>query len=266
MINRYFKITLYLIAVFIFCACKNKKKILASNFNYKVFKDSIIKQAETAYDTSNFFDDKSFIPEIDSLDALIIGIDTLLQEDAKFLLQEDSLKSALYHKEIFSKNDKERLRINIISLDSFLVNKNIIPKTDCKGKECLVYAEINKATQTLYLYIVGELTDSFKVSTGIRKRETPNLNLSPRGPILMKYTSKKFPGGNYNHLGNMPYAVFIRGGYAIHGTTTGNFSKLGTRASHGCIRLHPDNAKVFFELVKLAGLSQTWVTIKDSLP
>jgi lipoprotein-anchoring transpeptidase ErfK/SrfK len=61
----------------------------------------------------------------------------------------------------------------------------------------------------------------------------------------------------------MPYAVFIRGGYAIHGTTPGNFSKLGTRASHGCIRLHPDNAKLFNELVKRVGLENTWVKIME---
>jgi hypothetical protein len=256
----------YLLIFLFFSACNNKKKVLANNFDYKIFKDSIIKQAETTSDTSNFFDDKNFIPSTDSLDSLIIGIDTLLHKDATLLLQEDSIKNTLNYQEIFTQNDKEGLKLNIISLDSFLVNRNITPKTDCKGKECLIYAQIIKSSQTLYLYIAGELTDSFKVSTGIKKRETPNLNISPKGPILMKYTSKKFPGGNYKHLGNMPYAVFVRGGYAIHGTTTGNFSKLGTRASHGCIRLHPDNAKIFYELVKLAGLNQTWVTIKDSLP
>ena len=63
----------------------------------------------------------------------------------------------------------------------------------------------------------------------------------------------------------MPYAVFLQGGYAIHGTTMGNFLKLGTKASHGCIRLHPDNAKVFNALVKTVGLQETWISIKDSL-
>ena len=67
-------------------------------------------------------------------------------------------------------------------------------------------------------------------------------------------------------MGNMPYVVFIRGGYAIHGTTPGNFAKLGTPASHGCIRLHPVNARIFYELVKLTGLADTWITVKDSLP
>jgi lipoprotein-anchoring transpeptidase ErfK/SrfK len=66
-------------------------------------------------------------------------------------------------------------------------------------------------------------------------------------------------------LGNMPYAVFIKGGYAIHGTTPGNYSKPGTVASHGYKRLHPDNAIVLYELIKLIGLSDTWESAGDSL-
>lgn len=265
MASKFLNVCISLTVLLFFFACQHKSKVLANNFNYKAFKDSIVKQKETTDDTINIFDNKSFIPSADSLNAFIIEIDTLLHEDARLLLQEDSLKKTLNYKEKFTQNDKASLQLNIISLDSFLKNKNSTPLPDCKGKDCTVFAEIDKSSQTLYLFIAGELIDSFRVSTGIKKRETPNLDLSPHGPILMKYTSKKFPGGNYNHLGNMPYAVFLRGGYAIHGTTTGNFSKLGTRASHGCIRLHPDNAKVFYELVKLAGLSQTWVSIKDSL-
>jgi lipoprotein-anchoring transpeptidase ErfK/SrfK len=118
----------------------------------------------------------------------------------------------------------------------------------------------------MYVYLLGELKDSFKVSTGLANRyETPEMSLQPYGPVLTKYSSKTFPGGNYKGLGNMPYAVFLQNGYAIHGTTIGNFSKLGNRASHGCVRLHPDNAKVFNALVKTVGLANTWVSIRDSL-
>jgi lipoprotein-anchoring transpeptidase ErfK/SrfK len=80
--------------------------------------------------------------------------------------------------------------------------------------------------------------------------------------MYKKYTSKKFPGGNYMGLGNMPYVIFIKGGYAIHGTTPGNFNKLGRVASHGCIRLHPNNAKVFYDLIKTVGAHNTWITVE----
>ena len=46
----------------------------------------------------------------------------------------------------------------------------------------------------------------------------------------------------------MPYSIFFNGGYAIHGSY--EISHLGRPASHGCIRLHPENAAVLFELVK----------------
>lgn len=73
---------------------------------------------------------------------------------------------------------------------------------------------------------------------------------------------RRIPGGDYNGLGNMPYAVFIRGGYAIHGTIAANWSKLGTPASKGCIRLHPDNGFIFNRLVRASGVAQAWVSVE----
>lgn len=133
---------------------------------------------------------------------------------------------------------------------------------DCTKGGCGVYAEVDKSEQTMSVYVEGELMYSFMVSTGRRGHETPNLDQRPAGPVYEKYTSRKYPEGDYQGMGNMPYAVFIRGGYAIHGTTPGSFSKLGKKASHGCIRLHPDDARVFYDLVNENGLANTWVTIK----
>jgi lipoprotein-anchoring transpeptidase ErfK/SrfK len=42
----------------------------------------------------------------------------------------------------------------------------------------------------------------------------------------------------------MPYSVFFRGGYAVHGTSY--VKQLGRPASHGCVRLpHAFAAKLF---------------------
>jgi hypothetical protein len=46
----------------------------------------------------------------------------------------------------------------------------------------------------------------------------------------------------------MPYSIFFNEGYAIHGSY--EISHLGRPASHGCIRLRPENAAVLFALVK----------------
>ena len=93
----------------------------------------------------------------------------------------------------------------------------------CRESECRLFVHVNKSKQTLYLHIDGVLTDSFSVSTGKGVHETPDINTRPSGPMYKKYTSRKYPGGNYQGLGNMPYVVFVKGGYAIHGTTPGNF-------------------------------------------
>jgi lipoprotein-anchoring transpeptidase ErfK/SrfK len=61
------------------------------------------------------------------------------------------------------------------------------------------------------------------------------------------------------HMSPMPYSIFFRGGYAIHGTY--ETRHLGARASHGCIRLSPGHAAALFSLVRGAGLGRTRISI-----
>jgi len=139
-----------------------------------------------------------------------------------------------------------------------------LPKPgECRKDSCGVFAEVDKSDQLMHVYVSGELLYSFAISSGKSGHETPDFDLRPSGPLYKKYTSTKYPEGDYQGLGNMPYAVFLRSGYAIHGTTPGRFKKLGTAASHGCIRLHPDDAKTFYELVSSVGVKNTWVTVHD---
>jgi lipoprotein-anchoring transpeptidase ErfK/SrfK len=55
----------------------------------------------------------------------------------------------------------------------------------------------------------------------------------------------------------MPWSIFFYGGYAIHGTE--DVKHLGQMASHGCVRLDPDNAKLLYDLVKSVGMQNTKV-------
>jgi lipoprotein-anchoring transpeptidase ErfK/SrfK len=57
----------------------------------------------------------------------------------------------------------------------------------------------------------------------------------------------------------MPYAIFFRGGYAIHGTNEA--SSIGRRASHGCVRLDTANAATLFALVQARGNGGTSIVI-----
>lgn len=73
---------------------------------------------------------------------------------------------------------------------------------------------------------------------------TPHGSYAPTSLQRMHY-SKKY------HMSPMPYSIFFRGGYAIHGTyETG---ALGRPASHGCVRLSPDHAAQLFHMVQEEG-------------
>ena len=255
-----------LLMTFVFQACTStEKQDLPAYLNYTTFKDSILAQEkkDTALEMENVFDTTLYNPAQDTSNILLKQFDSIWRLDIATMQQIDTLMKLWKKTEKYTPAEMEVIKTNLAVLDTFFSTGHSSEYTGCKENECLIYAEIIKSKQILYLHLDGKLIDSFPVSTGIKSRETPSMSTRPRGPLLIKYTSRKFPGGNYNGLGNMPYAVFVRGGYAIHGTTKGNFKKLGSRASHGCIRLHPVNAKIFFELVKRIGLNYTWVTIKD---
>lgn len=132
----------------------------------------------------------------------------------------------------------------------------------CRNIDCPLFALVDKETQTLTLYVDGEIKEVWDVSTGTYGHETPGFSKNPNGRIYDEYMSKTYPGGDYEGLGNMPYAVFIEGGFAIHGTGRSNWKKLGSRASHGCIRVHPDNAFTFNRLVRKYGVANTWITVQ----
>jgi hypothetical protein len=159
----------------------------------------------------------------------------------------------------------DRIYQNETGKSAFEINNlltiDVLPH--CQQLECNVYAQVVKSEQKLYLYINGVVQNVWAVSTGKEGHETPLMNTAPNGRIYDSYSSSAYPGGDYNGLGNMPYAVFIQGGFAVHGTGEPNWPFLGTKASHGCIRLHPDNAKIFNRLVRSVGVQNTWVSVQE---
>jgi lipoprotein-anchoring transpeptidase ErfK/SrfK len=62
----------------------------------------------------------------------------------------------------------------------------------------------------------------------------------------------------------MPHSIFFHEGIAIHGTE--EIKRLGRPASHGCIRLHPDNARILYQLVKIYGMGNTKISVKRKQP
>jgi lipoprotein-anchoring transpeptidase ErfK/SrfK len=115
-----------------------------------------------------------------------------------------------------------------------------------------VHARIDKSAQTMSVIVDGELRYSWYVSTGRGRYGTPSGSFRPQR-LERRWYSTKYSGAPMHN------AVFFHGGYAIHGTA--EVSRLGTPASHGCIRLSPANAAQFFALVRQYGPARTRITI-----
>nr|CAA39313.1 unnamed protein product [Rhizobium leguminosarum] len=75
--------------------------------------------------------------------------------------------------------------------------------------------------------------------------------VTPTGSWSAKWLSRDHRSRKYDNA-PMPYAVFFNGGYAVHATF--DLRRLGRPASHGCVRLHPDNAAQFFSLARRPAL------------
>ena len=110
-----------------------------------------------------------------------------------------------------------------------------------------VVARISQSSQSMQVYVNGALAYVWPVSTARRGYVTPSGSYRVGHMALMHY-SKKY------HNSPMPYSMFFRGGYAIHGTYA--VGHLGRRASHGCIRLAPGNARALYNLTRSYGGTQ----------
>jgi lipoprotein-anchoring transpeptidase ErfK/SrfK len=116
-----------------------------------------------------------------------------------------------------------------------------------------VQASIDLSAQTMTVMVDGRYYASWRVSTARRGYHTPIGSFRPYLLKRMHYSSK------YENS-PMPYSVFFRGGYAIHGT--GYIKSLGRPVSHGCVRLHPRNAAALYRLVQNHGKGNTRIVIR----
>ena len=115
-------------------------------------------------------------------------------------------------------------------------------------------AKVDISSQTMSVYVDGELTYSWPVSTARKGYHTPRGSFHAQSLALMHY-SKKYDNAP------MPHSVFFDGGYAIHGSYA--VRSLGHPASHGCVRLAPGNAATFYSLVQEQGRSATKIIVQN---
>jgi lipoprotein-anchoring transpeptidase ErfK/SrfK len=115
-------------------------------------------------------------------------------------------------------------------------------------------ARISIAAQEMQVSVDGRAVVTWKVSTAGKGYRTPKGSFKPVRMHEM-WHSRKYDNAP------MPHSVFFHGGYAVHATP--HVRNLGRPASHGCVRLHPDAASDFFELVRAFGPSNTSIVITD---
>ena len=123
--------------------------------------------------------------------------------------------------------------------------------------EPTLFAVIDLGSQTMTVSDKNGQIASWKISSARGGYRTPAGTFTPHYTARMHY-SKQY------HFSPMPYSVFFNEGVAVHGTR--DLGNLGRPASHGCVRSHPKNAKVFYDLVQKHGMQMTRVTVRGKPP
>jgi len=120
-----------------------------------------------------------------------------------------------------------------------------------------IIVEIDTVKQLMTVRRGDEILYVWKISTGRSGYRTPGGAYRPQRMYTM-WHSRTY--GN----APMPYAIFFHNGYAIHGTTA--IGRLGSPASHGCVRLETANAKQLYRLVTSVGVNETQIIVLNDKP
>lgn len=121
-----------------------------------------------------------------------------------------------------------------------------------------VLIQIDKASQRMTVSKDGERLYTWPVSTGKRGHSTPSGSYKAFR-MEKDHFSKEWDDAP------MPNSIFFtKTGHAIHGSY--DVKRIGTPASHGCVRLAPENAAVLFNLVKADGVLNTQVVLSGAEP
>jgi len=116
-----------------------------------------------------------------------------------------------------------------------------------------VLINIDKTKQQMTVFLDGVENYNWPVSTGKAGYSTPSGTFTATSMNEIWY-SKEWDNAP------MPHAIFfMKDGHAIHGSY--EVKHLGKPASHGCVRISPQNAATLYSLVAKAGLKNTQVVL-----
>lgn len=140
-------------------------------------------------------------------------------------------------------------------------NKLLIALAVCFAPACAnaaITVTVDKSAQLMTVERDGRALYQWPVSTGKSGYDTPN------GKFKAFRMEKDHFSKEWDEA-PMPFSIFFtQKGHAIHGSN--DTKRLGSPASHGCVRLLPANAAKLFDLVKEDGVLNTTVILTGVAP
>ena len=116
---------------------------------------------------------------------------------------------------------------------------------------------VDKSRQQMTVIVNDQTRYVWPVSTGDKRHDTPS-GTYKAFRMEEDHFSVEFDSAP------MPHSIFFtQKGHALHGSY--DIKHLGKPVSHGCVRLHPDNATRLYALVEKHGLVRTTVVITDKV-
>ena len=126
------------------------------------------------------------------------------------------------------------------------------------SKKVALLVNIDKSKQIMTVSLDGVETYEWPVSTGKAGYSTPSGTYTATSMNKIWY-SKQWDNAP------MPHSIFfMKDGHAIHGSL--DVKNLGKPASHGCVRISPENAATLYALVDKNGLANTRVVLAGVTP
>ena len=154
-----------------------------------------------------------------------------------------------YHrKELAYRSEKKKIQREIYKIEA----RENVRARNLASIPGDIHIKVNRYSQRMRVYKGKKLIYTWLVSTGKKGFTTPMGNYKPYYAVKMHYSRKW-------NMSPMPYSVFYYKGYAIHGTNYA--SRLGSRASHGCIRLSTRNARKIYNLARKFGYKRMHIQV-----
>jgi len=139
-----------------------------------------------------------------------------------------------------------RCRLAVVAVAAFIA-------VSAAPARAAVVVTIDKSNQRMKVEVDNSLRWIWPVSTGQLAHDTPN----------GRYTAFRMEADHFSKEWDdapMPHSIFFSPkGHAIHGYL--NTRRIGSPASHGCVRLDPANAARLYALVEQQGLPNTKVVV-----